>query len=70
MVAVGGGGLLGGLLIGEAIEHHEDREREEAYDQGFDQGQLSPASLLCYVITSIVPHVTGFVDGNDFGGGW
>lgn len=64
---------MGGLLIGEAIEHHEDREREEAYDQGFDQGQWSSAFVIsCYVITSIVPHVAGYVDGqdNDFGGGW
>ena len=34
LVAAGGGGLLAGALIGDAFEHHEDREREEAYDQG------------------------------------
>lgn len=32
---------MGGLVLGEVFEHHEEREREEAYDQGYDQGQLS-----------------------------
>jgi len=34
----GGAGLLGGLVLTEAFEHHEHREEERAYDQGYDQG--------------------------------
>jgi hypothetical protein len=34
LAIAGGGGLVAGALIGEAFENHEDREREEAYDQG------------------------------------
>lgn len=30
----GGAGLLGGVLIGEALENHEDREQQEAYQEG------------------------------------
>jgi hypothetical protein len=34
--------LVGGLAVGavgmELFEHHEERERDEAYDQGLDQG--------------------------------
>jgi hypothetical protein len=37
----GGGGLLAGAVIGEAFEHHEEREREEDFDQGYMDGQLN-----------------------------
>ena len=43
-----GGDLLAGDSISEASEHHEEREREEV----FDQGQLNLAALtIPYVIT-------------------
>jgi hypothetical protein len=41
----GGAGLLGGALLTEAFEHHEHREEEQAYDQGYDQGQLGFVAL-------------------------
>ena len=31
---IGAAGLVGGALIGDLIEHHEDNEREEAYEDG------------------------------------
>ncbi|KIJ70620.1 hypothetical protein HYDPIDRAFT_105364 [Hydnomerulius pinastri MD-312] len=31
----GGAGLVGGALLMDAFEDHEDNEREEAYDQGW-----------------------------------
>jgi hypothetical protein len=34
LALAGGAGLLGGVLLTEAFEHHEDRERQEAYEQG------------------------------------
>ncbi|KAI9063494.1 hypothetical protein FKP32DRAFT_722968 [Trametes sanguinea] len=34
----GGAGLVGGALLMDAFEDHEDHEREEAYDAGYDQG--------------------------------
>jgi hypothetical protein len=34
LAVAGGAGLLGGVVLGEAFENHEEREREEAYDQG------------------------------------
>ncbi|KAI0079765.1 hypothetical protein K474DRAFT_1683130 [Panus rudis PR-1116 ss-1] len=37
-IAAGGAGLLGGVLLGEAIESHEDFEREEAYQDGYQDG--------------------------------
>ncbi|KAN0097854.1 hypothetical protein V8E55_002300 [Tylopilus felleus] len=37
-VAAGGAGLLGGVLLTEAFEKHNEHEREEGYDQGFDAG--------------------------------
>ena len=62
----GGGGLLAGALLGEAIEHHDEEERQE----GFDQGQLN--ILLSHSLTlKLVSHLTGYVEGqdSDFGGG-
>ncbi|KAF8264299.1 hypothetical protein EI94DRAFT_502598 [Lactarius quietus] len=35
----GGAGLVGGLVLGEMFEHHEERERDEAFDQGYIDGQ-------------------------------
>ena len=38
-VALGGGAaLLGGLFLEHEFEKHEEHEREEAYDAGFNQG--------------------------------
>ncbi|KAH9942984.1 uncharacterized protein BXZ73DRAFT_74055 [Epithele typhae] len=34
----GGAGLVGGALLMDAFEDHEDHEREQAYDAGYDQG--------------------------------
>lgn len=34
LALAGGAGLLGGALLTEAFEHHEDRERQEAYESG------------------------------------
>ncbi|KAI6151622.1 hypothetical protein BKA82DRAFT_4101422, partial [Pisolithus tinctorius] len=34
----GAAGLAGGALITDVFEHHEEREREEAYDDGYDRG--------------------------------
>ena len=33
-VAAGGAGLLGGVLLTEAFENHEDNEEREAYQDG------------------------------------
>lgn len=30
----GGAGLVGGALLADAFENHEEREEEQAYDQG------------------------------------
>jgi len=38
----GGAGLIGGALLTEAFDHHEDEVRQDAYDQGFDDGQDNP----------------------------
>lgn len=43
---IGGVGLLGGVLIGEAIESHDDYE----YDQGFQDGECL-LDLRCVVLT-------------------
>jgi len=53
----GGAGLVGGALLMDAFEHHEDREREEAYDQGFDNGQNDQDG-------------GNFDNGGDGGGDW
>ncbi|PIL36626.1 hypothetical protein GSI_00315 [Ganoderma sinense ZZ0214-1] len=34
----GGAGLVGGALLMDAFENHEEHEREEAYDAGYNQG--------------------------------
>ena len=34
-----GAGLVGGALLMDAFENHEDFEQEQAYQQGYDQGQ-------------------------------
>ena len=44
LAAGAGAGLLGGVVLGEVFEHHEEREREEAYDQG--QLNLLPSHFL------------------------
>ena len=31
---VGGGALIGGMLLEDAIDDHDDRIEEQAYDQG------------------------------------
>jgi len=37
-VLAGGAGLVGGALLMDAFEDHDDREREEGYDQGYQNG--------------------------------
>jgi hypothetical protein len=37
--AVGAGGLLVGALAADVFEHHEEREREDAFQDGFVDGQ-------------------------------
>ncbi|ESK93136.1 hypothetical protein Moror_8859 [Moniliophthora roreri MCA 2997] len=39
MLAVGGAGLLGGALIGDAIADHQADEEREAYMAGYEDGQ-------------------------------
>jgi mevalonate pyrophosphate decarboxylase len=39
----GGAGLVGGALLMDAFEDHEDRQEEQAYDQG----QSLPEKLVC-----------------------
>lgn len=34
MLGIGAAGLVGGALIGGLIEHHEDEERLDAYEDG------------------------------------
>ena len=34
LVLAGGAGLVGGALVANAFDDHEDRVREEGYDQG------------------------------------
>jgi len=34
MSGLAGGGLLGGMLLEDMIDNHDEREREEGYDQG------------------------------------
>jgi hypothetical protein len=45
VIILGGAGLLGGALLGDMWEHHEEREREEAFFEGEaygnDNGLLS-----------------------------
>ncbi|KAG2125923.1 hypothetical protein BD769DRAFT_1464061 [Suillus cothurnatus] len=50
----GGAGLVGGALLMDAFEDHEDRVEEQAYDQGYDQGYDNGCDN----------------GGGDFGGGW
>ncbi|KAG6328829.1 hypothetical protein ID866_10260 [Astraeus odoratus] len=51
----GGAGLVGGALLMDAIEDHDEHERAEGFDQGYDQGYDQGFDQ-------------GF-DGGDFGGG-
>ncbi|KZT12680.1 uncharacterized protein LAESUDRAFT_709886 [Laetiporus sulphureus 93-53] len=37
-VAAGGAGLLGGMLIEDLVERHDEHEREEGFDQGLSTG--------------------------------
>ncbi|CCM03963.1 uncharacterized protein FIBRA_06119 [Fibroporia radiculosa] len=53
-LAAGGAGILGGMLIGDLIEHHDERERMEGFDQGFQDGSMDQ----------------GFMDDNGPGFGW
>jgi len=39
MALAGGAGLVGGALLANAFDDHEDREREEGYEHGFEDGQ-------------------------------
>ena len=62
----GGGGLLGGFLLADAIDDMgDDRREEQAYDQG-----PSTSGLSIPLITKIIPS-PGYQDGddNDYGGG-
>ncbi|KAJ3887633.1 MAG: hypothetical protein NXY57DRAFT_1029927 [Lentinula lateritia] len=59
MLGVGAAGLLGGAVIGEMIEHHEDEERFDAYQDGVQQGQMDDYG----------GGGDGFGGGDDFGGG-
>ncbi|KAL1306468.1 hypothetical protein AAFC00_005166 [Neodothiora populina] len=34
-----GGGLLGGMLLADAMEDHDQNEYDQGYDQGYDNGQ-------------------------------
>ena len=58
---------MGGVLLGEALEHHDDEERQEAYDQG----QLN--LLVSHSLTlTLVAHIAGYdngQDGGDYDGG-
>jgi len=36
-----GGGLVGGMLLADAIDDHDQNEYNQGYDQGYDQGQGS-----------------------------
>ncbi|KAF7799110.1 hypothetical protein EIP86_010340 [Pleurotus ostreatoroseus] len=36
----GGGALIGGMLLEDAIDDHDDRIEEQAYDQGFENGEM------------------------------
>ncbi|GAW03791.1 Got1 domain protein [Lentinula edodes] len=59
MLGVGAAGLLGGAVIGEMIEHHEDEEQFDAYQDGVQQGQMDDYG----------GGGDGFGGGDDFGGG-
>ncbi|KAF5388754.1 hypothetical protein D9757_015116 [Collybiopsis confluens] len=39
MLGIGAAGLVGGAVIGELIENHEDNERFDAYQQGEQDGR-------------------------------
>lgn len=41
LALAGGAGILGGVLLTEAFEHHEDEVRQDAYDQGKLKSPLS-----------------------------
>ncbi|KAI0938955.1 hypothetical protein AcW1_004121 [Taiwanofungus camphoratus] len=43
-IAAGGIGLLGGALLAEGIEHHDEYEREVGFDQGYQDGEINQAS--------------------------
>ncbi|KZT74466.1 hypothetical protein DAEQUDRAFT_782151 [Daedalea quercina L-15889] len=52
-LAVGGAGLLGGALLGDLWEHHEEHEREEGFQDAMQDGYGGPGPDF----------------GGDFGGG-
>ncbi|OBZ71854.1 hypothetical protein A0H81_08115 [Grifola frondosa] len=63
-IAAGGVGLLGGALLAEAWESHDDHEREIGYDQGFQNGDQ---------VGYQDGYDNGFDNGDngmDDGGGW
>jgi len=40
MAALGVGGLLGGAVLAHEFEEHNEREREEGFDQGYQDGRV------------------------------
>jgi hypothetical protein len=69
LAVAGGAGLLGGLVLTEAFEHHEQREEERAYDQGYDQGKLfRGVKFLILIARYTLGFDNGVVDDNNFGG--
>lgn len=55
----GGAGLVGGALLMDAFENHEDRVEEQAYDQGW--------SLPTVIV--LAKRASGYNNGYDNGGG-
>jgi len=62
MLGIGAAGLVGGAILGEVIEHHEDEQRFDAYEDGQQQGQMDDFGGGGY-------GGDGFGGGDDFGGG-
>lgn len=58
----GGVGLLGGVLLGEAIESHDDYE----YDQGFQDGEQEIQSVIIRKYTTADHTTVGFDAGDGF----
>lgn len=67
MPGSGGAGLVGGALLMDAFEDHEDNVRDQAYDQGISR---------CWCVQDMAKHPAGYDngydngnDGGDYGGG-